>query len=249
MAVYLVHHGSDALILHDHEPSRIDALEFAEFSFIMGSFVCSSATWPFELELGGMVQTFMNWATAAAFTAAFLSLANVAYSARLTSRGTREQWRREQERPIVARCITLSGDAADAWHATSRAWLQMTAGQSWRDSEGHEHWRRGRKTIDDLAFEVAQLDLLANGAVREAAGQLLHTHQMAGYQLAEHIDDEETPPSRVFDYAYIMEAREQLIDAARADLGLSRLIASERQRGASSANSSPLAKSVSATGG
>jgi hypothetical protein len=66
--------------------------------------------------------SFMNWATAAAFTAAFLSLVNVAYSARLTSRGTREQWRRDQERPIVARCITLSSDAVKAWHATTQAW-------------------------------------------------------------------------------------------------------------------------------
>ena len=57
----------------------------------------------------------------AAFTAAGLSLVNVAISARLVSRGQREQWRRDQERPIVARCITLSGDALSEWSDASVA--------------------------------------------------------------------------------------------------------------------------------
>jgi hypothetical protein len=39
----------------------------------------------------------------AAFTAAALSAVNILISYRLTSRGHLEQWRREQERPIVAR--------------------------------------------------------------------------------------------------------------------------------------------------
>jgi hypothetical protein len=172
----------------------------------------------------------MNWATAAAFTAAFLSLVNVAYSARLTSRGTREQWRRDQERPIVARCITLSSDAVKAWHATTQAWRQMTPGKDWHDSEAHEHWRKGNQTTSDLAFEVAQLDLLASRPVREAADQLLHTHQVEAYRLADNIDNQETPPVRGPDYTYIREAREQLIDTARADLGLAPLIASRKPR-------------------
>jgi len=47
---------------------------------------------------------------AAAFTAAALSLVNVAISYRLTSRGHREQWRRDEARPIVARMLKLSAD-------------------------------------------------------------------------------------------------------------------------------------------
>jgi hypothetical protein len=168
----------------------------------------------------------MNWATAAAFTAAFLSLVNVAYSARLTSRGTREQWRRDQERPIVAKCITLSGDAVKAWVAATEAWRQMTPGQDWHDSEAHERWRQGDQITRDLAFEVAQLDLLASRPVREAADQLLFTHQVEGSQLAESIGNHETPPVRGPHHIYITEAREQLIDAARADLGLGPLVAS-----------------------
>ena len=63
----------------------------------------------------------------AAFTAAGLSLVNVAISARMASRGHREQWRREQERPIVARCLTLSADARHEWR---NAWVARTCGPS-----------------------------------------------------------------------------------------------------------------------
>ena len=63
----------------------------------------------------------MDLAAVAAFTAAGLSLVNIGLSARLASRGQREQWRREQERPIVARCLTLSADALSEWWDASVA--------------------------------------------------------------------------------------------------------------------------------
>ena len=69
----------------------------------------------------------VDLAAVAAFTAAGLSLVNVAISARLASRGAREQWRRDQERPIVARCLTLSDDALGEWWDDSVAKQVLTA--------------------------------------------------------------------------------------------------------------------------
>jgi hypothetical protein len=80
----------------------------------------------------------MNWATAAAFTAAFLSLVNVGYSDKLTSHSSREQWRRDQERPVVAKCLALSRQAARSWFLVSAIRQLMKPGENWDDSEGKD---------------------------------------------------------------------------------------------------------------
>lgn len=57
----------------------------------------------------------MDLSAIAAFTAAGLSAVNVVFSYRLTRRGSREQWRRDQERPIVAHVLAVSRDIALTW--------------------------------------------------------------------------------------------------------------------------------------
>jgi hypothetical protein len=76
----------------------------------------------------------------AAFTAAALSLVNVVISYRLTSRGHREQSRRDQERPIVARSLTLSADALGEWWDASVAKQDMAVGAS---AGSEPHWEKG----------------------------------------------------------------------------------------------------------
>ncbi len=95
----------------------------------------------------------VNWATAAAFTAAYLSLVNVAYSYDLNRRGHREQWRREQERPIVARGLTISAGALGAWWKTSVALDEMKAGDRW-EASASESWAKGSALVQELRFEV-----------------------------------------------------------------------------------------------
>jgi hypothetical protein len=107
----------------------------------------------------------------AAFTAAALSLVNVAISARLVSRGQREQWRRDQERPVVARCLTLSDDALSEWWDASLAKQDADADAPLTKMD--QHWRKGGQLLHDLRYEVAQLDLLASRAVRQVAATLL----------------------------------------------------------------------------
>ncbi len=111
----------------------------------------------------------------AAFTAAGLSLVNVAITARLASRGQREQWRRDQERPIVARCLTLSGAALSEWWHASVA--KQRADADAPPTLVDPHWDKGVQLLHDLRYEVAQLDLLAGRAVRQVARDLVAAHE------------------------------------------------------------------------
>jgi hypothetical protein len=161
----------------------------------------------------------VDLAAAAAFTAAGLSLVNVAISARLTSRGHREQWRREQERPIVARCLTVSADALSEWWDASVAKQDADADSpgTWVDP----HWDTGRQLLRDLRFEIAQLDLLASRTVRQAASALEMAHDKERRRLLLQArpgqgDYEGRRTARV----KIKELQSALLEGARTDLGL-----------------------------
>jgi hypothetical protein len=170
----------------------------------------------------------VDLAAAAAFTAAALSfvsvIINVVLTYRLTSRGHREQWRREQERPIVARTLTLSDDALSAWQEASLAKQRMSEhmseGDAWPDTETKRRWEKGWQLIEDLRYEVAQLDLLASGPVRKAASELVRAH------MGEWVRAVETGPGLDYDegrqasQVKIRELRSVLVERARADLGL-----------------------------
>jgi hypothetical protein len=84
----------------------------------------------------------VDLAAVAAFTAAGLALVgvvvNIAWSYRLSSRVQLEQWRRNEERPIVARMLTLSADVLGQWQQTGQArrdWIDSLRADP---NRGHE---------------------------------------------------------------------------------------------------------------
>src|SRR5262249_9433512 len=128
----------------------------------------------------------------AAFAAAGLSLVNVGISYRLNKRGNLEQWRRGELRPVVARILTLSRQANRAWGQAalaSQQWLQLYEDpdhQAHKDelrSEEAEHWFAARKLFDDMQFQVAELDLIADRPLRDSANALLMEHESVGNPL------------------------------------------------------------------
>lgn len=161
----------------------------------------------------------MDLAAVAAFVAAGLSLVNVAISARLASRGQREQWRRDQERPIVARCLSLSADASSEWWDTSVEKQDADVGTS--RTLVDPHWDKGHQLLHDLFYEVAQLDLLASPPVRQVARDLFQAHEKEEFRLALQVkpgqDDSE---GRVAVQVKIQELQSILVEKVRADLGL-----------------------------
>lgn len=167
---------------------------------------------------GSATLSCVDLAAAAAFTAAGLSLINVAISARLTSRGHREQWRREQERPIVARCLTLSADALSEWWDASVAKQDADADspRTWVDA----HWRKGRQLLHDLRFEIAQLDLLASRTVRQAARDLEMAHEKEVSRLLAAKPGQDGYEGRQAARVKLQELQSALLEGARTDLGL-----------------------------
>lgn len=161
----------------------------------------------------------MDLAVIAAFTAAGLSLVNVAISARIANRGQREQWRRDQERPVVARCLTLSANAAGEWWDASVA--KQEADASAPRSRMDPHWEKGLQILDELRFQVSQLDLLASGPVREAAGDLFKAHlSERGRLILKARPGQDDFPGRQAAHVKFEELHEALVGRVRADLGL-----------------------------
>lgn len=160
-------------------------------------------------------------AAAAAFTAAGLSLVNVVVTARLASRGQREQWRREQERPIVARSLTLSADASTEWWKTSAVREEMDPDQPGPSADADEHMQRGIQLLGELRYQVAELDLLASRAVRRAASDLADAHHAEMDRLFLTAPGADDKDGRRATPAKIRELEAVLVEWARVDLGLS----------------------------
>jgi hypothetical protein len=86
----------------------------------------------------------------------------------LSRRATLEQWRRNDERPIVARMLTLSADAVAEWQWSAVArneWMNALevdpagAHENPRAlDKAREHVAAGRTVYEKLRFEAAQLD-------------------------------------------------------------------------------------------
>jgi len=156
----------------------------------------------------------------AAFAAAGLSLVNVVVTARLAHRGQGEQWRREQERPIVARCVALSVDLRDEWWEASFARLDIQAPVG-AQLDVQKRVNRGWQALRNLRYEVAQLDLLASPAVRQAARDLVTVHEQEMTRLAfppNPATDENA--ARLASHAKIGKLEEALVERTRTDLGL-----------------------------
>jgi hypothetical protein len=176
----------------------------------------------------------VNSATLAAITAAAVSfvgvIVNIFWTYRLSSRARLEEWRRNEERPVIARMLTLSADALSKW------WLAAYARRSWLDSlsadqsqdnedaaarrEPDEDWRAGSELYDKLRFELAQLDLTAGPALRDVAGELVRVHESLRHWLRP-ASPRDNPISSVNSQNNkIIALHGELVDKARADLGL-----------------------------
>jgi hypothetical protein len=161
----------------------------------------------------------VDLAAVAAFTAAGLSLVNVAISARLASRGQREQWRRDQERPVVARCLTLSDDAASEWWEAAKPQFVEAEDDPRTRMELHED--KGRELLRDLRNEVAQLDFLASRAVRQVARDLVEAHQREMSRLVTKAQSRQNPfEVTLAAQDRIKELQSALMERSRTDLGL-----------------------------
>lgn len=163
----------------------------------------------------------MDLTAIAAFTAAGLSAVNVVFSYRLTSRGHLEQWRREQERPIIARILIGSSDAYTAWRDVAMAkqrWAENPGEPPADAAEVRARYDAAVELWKTLRFEVAQLDLLAGAEVRKVADDLVSEHERVRYRL-----NPNGPGVTLFrtgEEDKFVELHNQLVEQARRDLGL-----------------------------
>ena len=176
----------------------------------------------------------MNLATVAAFAAAGVALIvgvfSVVWGARLSSRAQLEQWRRNEERPIVARMLTLSEDARatwqQAWYARERWIAAMNADPdrgpevTKAQDEANDLWAAGAELYGKLRFEMAQLDLLAGRAIREVARKLAQAHESPWHWLRPAGGADITFEMITEQDSKILGLHAELVDKARADLGL-----------------------------
>ena len=173
-------------------------------------------------------------AAAAAFTAAgvalFVGVFGVIWGARRASRAQLEQWRRNEERPIVARMLTLSEDVFRRWgqaEAARRRWIESASegpdrGQvdtKARD-EARDHWEAATELYDKLRFEAAQLELIADRPVRDVAAKLIRAHEGPQHWLrpASPTDDPFELLSK--QNRVILGLHAELVEKTRTDLGL-----------------------------
>jgi hypothetical protein len=159
----------------------------------------------------------------AAVAAAVFSGVNVVLSYRQARRGPREQWRREQERPVVARVLTLSSDLTSNWAMlvfTKERWAgawdeELRADE---DRTAREQLMAGMGLHGKLQFEAAQLDLLASPQVRKAAHDLATAHSRIRHGIIRFQSD--PAAFRHGQESGADEFYEWLVEQARADLGL-----------------------------
>lgn len=176
----------------------------------------------------------VNTATVAALAAvlSFIGVVvNIVLTSRLSSRAQLEQWRRNEERPVVTRLLTLSEDALKQW------WRAAEARRQWLDSLNAEHdrngdtvappepepqddWVAGSELYGKLRFEATQLELIAGQPLRDVANRLVRTHEGLNHSLRP-ASPRDNPISLVNEQNNkIIQMHEELIGKARADLGL-----------------------------
>jgi hypothetical protein len=178
----------------------------------------------------------VDLAVIAAFTAAGISLINVAITVRATSRSSLQQWRRSEVRPAVARILALSDEAMreqrsalhlhrDRLESGGRGPAGDQADKLMAEEKGH--WENSWDAREKLSFEVAQLRIVAHKPVREAAARLLDDQYAVQFLSAADLIDELQPGRS----AHLLESfrrasrevkllEEALIDATRRDLGI-----------------------------
>jgi hypothetical protein len=163
----------------------------------------------------------------AAFTAAGLSLINVGVSARLSSSGRKDEWRRNEERPVVAQILTLSQDTLGKWNEAALArqmWIdasRSTDGSIEIDSlrtREREHYTAAMNLWAKLRYQIAELDLIAGRPVRDAANAIYAEHGVLATRLRP--PGPQDNPLSVVGSSKVNRLQEDLIAKTRADLGL-----------------------------
>jgi hypothetical protein len=157
---------------------------------------------------------------------------NVIWSYRLSSRSRLEEWRRDEERPIVARILTLSTDALAKWEQTGQArrdWIDSLRADPDRGSEdtkardeARDHWGAGSELYGKLRFEAAQLDLIAGRPLRDVANKLVREHESVLHWLRPASGASDWLESLVEQNNKIVGLHTELVERTRADLGVDR---------------------------
>lgn len=128
--------------------------------------------------------------------------------------------------------LTLSDDAADKWLNGNYArsdWINSLADPS-RTSEDKkaedmfdEQWQAGSELYEKLAFEKAQLDLIAGRPLRDAASALSQAHWvMAHWTPLSLSAGSDWFKSFADKFERIQDLRNDLVRQARADIGVDR---------------------------
>jgi hypothetical protein len=160
-------------------------------------------------------------AVVAAFTAAGFSLLGVFVNARMTGRATHDQWRRGQVQPLVAQLLIDSQEASREWEAACAQSVREAQGV---EETGPNHWEAFGVLVRKIRYEVAQLELVAGPRLRFNADALYRQH-WEGLSAPSPLLSPQ-PPLGLDEIGEINRAteraRQSLVYAARADLGVAR---------------------------
>lgn len=173
----------------------------------------------------------MDLATLAAFTAAGLTLVNV----RITLRGQRTQWRRDTERPVIAKLLNLSAQCIGEFREAAslkQDWMNPSPGRANINElreQGHVRWLAGVATLDEVTLTANELDLLANGKVRASVEELLQQLQSMKH-ISRAPGGAQRPYDAVCDYErQALEIRHAIVSAGREDIGIDPRVPGKRQ--------------------
>lgn len=103
--------------------------------------------------------------------------------------------------------------------------------RSWAPPEAQQRIRKGWEALRDLHYEATHLDLLASGAVRQAARDLVvaHDKEMNRLTFPPRPDTDENAARRA-SQGVIGELEVALVERAREDLGVSSVRPAEKPR-------------------
>ncbi len=119
-----------------------------------------------------LAELTLTAALGASFLTGITSLGAVWLQQRRQATAADQEWRRNEERPIVARMLTLSADALAKWQQSAQArsdWLDSRHADPTRvheDTKGRDqargHWAAAMAIYEKLRFEAAQLAPVSN---------------------------------------------------------------------------------------
>jgi DNA-binding Lrp family transcriptional regulator len=147
----------------------------------------------------------------------------------MTSGSQFRQWQREEARPIAARILTHSEEAATAWYAAQRVLAERLGLPEPRQTKRfttlmereHERLVAGMDPFAELRLEVNALRLIASPPTRQAAVNLAEAHRTTMFEITNAYSKEQLPEimKRVNSLTKLEEA---LIATLHDDLGVPR---------------------------